>query len=307
MWIDPGFPPALDAFLAGRPWTGPLPDGDLLLATTGAPDGRLAGVLKYHAARQLAAIDLLPPPLEIGSDILLPIAAVAQLQQVSFGPKGLAELAKTCAHLAAERQLPRNLAEDALCALAITRLPPFPSPATEETCRQLASLTPWSALHGDLRQLPAEAAQKAGQWLADKVLPAARPGRFPLRKLLLQKLVAAAEWDEAPPYLAAMAPLLDAIAQRGEALHSAHLADFFECYCGWLECTGAGDAHLRQVVKNLDTRGAESPRRQQALAAAEFFLVLSRLDPAAARRAPRLSTDLLQGSRDLRRRLEPSS
>lgn len=305
MWIDPGFPPALDSFLGGRPWTGPLPDGDFLRASIGDPPQNLAGVLKYHAARRLAAIDLSPLPLEIGGDILLPIAAVAQLQQTGFGPQGLSELAKACAELAAQRQVPRNLAEDALCSLAVARLPPFPAPGTEETVKILGGLTPWSALQADLQSLTAEQAQKAGEWLADRVLPAARPGRFPLRKLLLQKLVAASEFLDPLPQLAALAPLLESIANRGSTDSSIteHLADFFECYCGWLETLGPRDAHLRQIVKHLELRDAESERRREGLAAADFFLVLAKLDPAAARRAPRLHRDLLQGSRDLQRRL----
>ena len=306
MWIDPHFPPALDAFLAGRPWTGPLPDGDFLLAATADP-GRLGGILQLHAARQLAACELEPAGrLEIGGDILLPIAAVAQLQQASFGPQGLAELAQACARLAAERGLPRNLAEDALCAIAFTRLPPFPAAGSEETRALLGRLTPWSSLHGDLRDLTQEQAEKIGAWLAERVLPAARRGRYPLRKLLLQKLVAACEVFPPLPYLAALAPIVAGIARHsaGDVRLTAHLADFFECYCGWLEGFGPCDSHLRDVARGLEIRDPEAPRRREAVAAAAFFGVLAHLDPAAARNAPRLHSELLQGSRGLARRLE---
>ncbi len=306
MRLDDGFPDTLDGFLAGRPWTGPIPEGATLLEAMRRP-GRLAPILGRHAAARLTTVDLSPDlsrvALEgtsISADVLLPLAAAAQLEQASLGPEGLVELAAACARTAAERGLARNLAEDALCSLATERLPPFPVPAGEDTIKTLRRLSAWSHLAGDLESLDDEQARTAGEWLAKRALPACRPGRFPLRKLLLQPLTAAAEIRDPLPRLAVLARVLRPVAARGL---TAHLADFYECYCGWMETRGPRDADLRRVLRHLDSRDVESQRWREGVAAAAFFVVLARLDPAAVRRAPRLHRSLLQAARHLARRL----
>ncbi len=320
MRLDDGFPDALDGFLAGRPWTGPIPEGAALLEAMRRPD-RLASILERHAAERLTTVDLSPypslvpfrgkvgpepPPLDppkgtsINADVLLPLAAAAQLEQASFGPEGLVELAAACARTAEERGLARNLAEDALCSLATERLPPFPAPASEDTVKTLRRLSAWSLLAGDLESLDDDQARTAGEWLAESALPAGRPGRFPLRKLLLQPLVAAAEVRDPLPHLAVLAGVLQPVAARGL---TAHVADFYECYCGWMETRGPRDADVRRVLRRLDSRDVESERWREGVAAAAFFVVLARLDPAAVRRAPRLHRSLLQAARHLAGRL----
>jgi hypothetical protein len=295
-----GFPAAFDGFLAGQPWAGPVPDGASLLEAMRRP-AAFAAVLRRHAAGRLAAFDLSPSGgLAIGVDALLPLAASAQLELASSGPKGMVELARACAGAAAERGLARNLAEDSLCSLAALRLPPLPPPGAEETVKVLRRLSPWSLLDGGLKNLDDEQGRTAGEWLAARVLPAGRPGRFPLRKLLLQRLIAASDLGDPLPSLAALALILKPLAARG---FGTHLADFYECYCGWLETRGRRDAHLRRVLKRLELRDVESELRREGVAAAAFFVLLGRLEPAFTRAAPRLHRDLLHASRDLARRL----
>jgi len=300
MRLDDGFPTALDGFLAGHPWAGPIPERDNLLDAMRRPEA-FSLVLRRHAAERLIALDLSPNGgLAIGADVLLPLAAAAQLEHVSFGPKGLVELAAACARTAAERGLARNLAEDALCSLAVARLPPLPPLGSEETVKTLRRLSPWSLLDGDLETLDDEEARTAGEWLAERVLPAGNPERFPLRKVLLQPLTAASGLRDPLPLLGVLARILQPLAARG---FGAHLADFYECYCGWMETWGRRDAHVRRVLQRLELRDVESERRREGVAAAAFFVLLARLDPAVTRKVPRLHRDLLQASRDLARRL----
>lgn len=299
MRLDADLPAVLDGFLAGRPWAGPIPEGPDLFRAMRRPEA-FAEVLSRHAAERLAAFDLsLNDGMVIGSEVLLPLAAAAQLEQVSFGPKGLLELAASCAEIAEQRGLARNLAEDALCSLAAVRLPPLPPPGSEETIKSLRRLSPWSLLDGDLEVLEAQEARTAGEWLAERALPGSERGRFPLRKLLLQPLTARTGGDSLP-LLGVLARILQPVAA---SRFSAHLADFYECYCGWMETCGPRDAHARRILQRLDLRDVESERRSKAVAAGAFFVLLARLDPAAARRAPRLHRDLLQTARYLAGRL----
>lgn len=304
MWLDPGFPRAFDTFLAGRPWTGPLPDAEFLKMATADP-GPVAGVLTYHAARELAAAGLEPPSLPIGADLLLPIAAAVLLQQAPFGPKGMNELAAALTQLALQLELPRNLAEHALCLLVARQL--RAGSGQDPTGSQLASLSPWASLENDPHRLDAVAAHQAGAFLRQHVLPAAARGRFPLRRLLLQRLIHSAGEMGPLPGLAAFAPLLLSLSTGADPATGHHLADFFESYSGWLESCGPVDAHLRLINKRLELRDPESPQRQEGEAAGRFFLILARLDPTITRQNPRLHRDLLKRSRDLAQRLEPAT
>lgn len=299
MRLDSGFPAAFDGFLSGRPWAGPVPEGVDLLKAMRRPEA-FAAILRRHAAERLVAFDLSPNGgMVIGSEVLLSLAASAQLEQASFGPKGLLELAGSCARTSEERGLARNLGEDALCALAALRLPPLPPQGSEESVKILRRLSSWSLLDGDLEALDDEEARTAGEWLAERALPASRPGRFPLRKLLLQPLTAESDRDPLP-LLAVLARILQPVAEQG---FTSHLVDFFECYCGWMETLGRREAHVRRVLQRIELRDVESERRREGVAAAAFFVLLARLDPEAARRAPRLHRDLLRASRDLAQRL----
>jgi len=258
----------------------------------------IAEVLRFRAAERLASFDLVPDDRAIGAEVLLPLVAAVQLELVAFGPKGLLELAAACTQLAAERGLARNLAEDALCALAVARLPPSLPAGSDETVKLLRGLTPWALLDGDLEAVSDEEAAAAGEWLATRVLPASRPGRFPLRKLLLRPLTSL-DLRDPVPRLAVLGQILAPVAARG---FDAHVVDLFECYCGWMETSGRCDAHVQLVLRRLQVRDVESERRREGLAAAVFFGVLARLDPALTSEAPRLHRELLWASRELARR-----
>lgn len=268
-----------EAFLRGRP----LPDVDApasaWLSASTSPDRDLALVLQDAAARRLHAAHLAPRGAEaaVRGEVLLAVGAAVLATRGPSTP----EVEALAGHVPAE-----TLAADAVYATVTERFA-APGPILDALLRT----SPW-ALLGQPRAALAEAdLPRVAGWLTKRALPAASPGGFPLRALLLSPLLATPA-RERLGVMAGAAPLLEAVEGAGAL---GHLADFFEGYCAALVAEGPPDREDREAARLLAALRLEDlddPRRREALRAGRFFAVLARLPGAQRKPAHQLSTRL---------------